>query len=284
MNYQSFFKFNMRKSLLLAGGIFLCLLVVTVALATASTNTIPGDALYRFKVNVVEPFVSLFHFTTEGSARRVTVLASTRIREFEPLLFKEHLTETHANNLRLRFKNLSDVFFVAATRLETSNAPKDFLTVANINSDFEAMLRAHERILVSARDVASSTQLEINSVLVMIRDAVSTSASAYLRAEEKAIGAFSADEMKRISEESKASFGDIYEHSANLIKQLGEKYGETRSALPSNRLLVSENIKNEGDVKFAANLFGEAFQRYEKARRICIESNIIAELSEILYF
>src|SRR3989344_1591253 len=83
--------------------IFALIVALSGGTAAASSNALPGDALYPVKVNVAEKVSGVFKFSDEGRAEYKLKLAERRLEEAERLATAGRLDAEIKNKLEAKF-------------------------------------------------------------------------------------------------------------------------------------------------------------------------------------
>ncbi|HET8574804.1 MAG TPA: DUF5667 domain-containing protein [Candidatus Paceibacterota bacterium] len=112
--------------------------------ASAATDALPGDALYPVKINLNEKVQSLVTISPEAQAKLQTEFAETRLREAETLALQGKLSAQTQENLEERFEEHAKASEKSLSEIQGQD--KEAI-IAEIQSEFEAALAAHEELL-----------------------------------------------------------------------------------------------------------------------------------------
>ena len=129
----------------------------------AAEGALPGDALYPIKVDVSEKIVLLASSSAKAKAAAAAKFATRRLDEAEQLLVKRGLDDAKRVEIEARFDAYAEDFSNSANIVATKD--NDVTGVAEVQSDFEASLRAHAAILRQLTQ-ASSTKERVEALAV----------------------------------------------------------------------------------------------------------------------
>ena len=127
--------------------IFAMLMIMTLAgggISMAAEGALPGDLLYPVKVNINEEVRSTLTFSEEAVANWEARRAERRLEEAQKLAAKGEVKEEIRIKLEERFEAHADR---VEARIEEIQARGNINAAADIASNFETSLKAHERIL-----------------------------------------------------------------------------------------------------------------------------------------
>ncbi len=118
----------------------------------AAENSLPGDALYPAKINIVEPLSGLLKTTPVEKARFEITKATKRLNEAEALMVQNKLNDVTKNDLEKKFKESSDAFNANISQISASSTTSNELKL-----EFDAKINAHTRILEIVEGQASDS-------------------------------------------------------------------------------------------------------------------------------
>lgn len=157
--FRSYFWTTQRMVTALA--VFVVFIAGTGA-SYAAGNSLPGDALYGFKVNVSEEVISLIAISPDAKVKAETNRAEERLAEAEILTVKGQLTEKNKtiirDNLKKHTDNVKQNIVILAT--DKKQEAKEAI------EEFKASLEKHEtklENLSSTLATSSSTDIEASS-------------------------------------------------------------------------------------------------------------------------
>lgn len=145
MNYS--FISRVYKSKFVYYGVAICLIVLIGGreVVFASETSLPGNALYPIKVNIIEPIGSVFKFSTEAKADYESSLATKRLIEAEALAAEGKLDvpkEKELNKLLSKHTKALDKNLNELRKNKSSDDKIDDIVV-----NFQAGMNAHASVL-----------------------------------------------------------------------------------------------------------------------------------------
>lgn len=222
-------------------------LFVFVGTGYASYGSLPGDALYPIKVQVIEPAVGLSYMSEEDQLSYQTTLMGRRLAEMQKLLEAKKLTEEnvvaleekvteHSNEIGQILTNDSDESITSETKLR-------------VLGDAVTSLRTHEYI--------EDTQ-------------VSKERKSQFETSEDSVSALFANEA---SEFAKKNPVNAVDYIADVIHGIDDDLDDERVASSTvgevtDYLEDAEEALSNGDVDKALQFTGEAKQVVELDKRI----------------
>lgn len=137
---------------------FSVILVFALGVGTFSSvqRSLPGEALYPLKVNVVEPLEYTMAVGQVSKANLEIKNIDSRLREAELLEVQGRLSDSISSDLENKINAHSENFNSIISNLTTENKVDDN---SDVNIDFEANINAHSRIIDS---IGTSTKEEGN--------------------------------------------------------------------------------------------------------------------------
>jgi len=252
--------------------IFIALLVaLTGGTSMAAERALPGDALYAVKVNVNEEVRGWLTLDNEAKAHWEEILAERRLDEAAELAAEGKLDaesraqleanfQAHADRVANRIKKLADV---------------DAHAAADIAANFEASLKAHDRILLNIGAVQDAkVESEVKSLLLKIRSRQNAAADAKVEAEADA----SAKADVRQSAEGRLNAaGNKIESVQKFIERKADDLGTEATAQANARLQVAVDLVAQGEAKLEAGANGEAFVLFGKAHAVAQEAMTLVQ-------
>ncbi len=122
----------------------------------AAEGSLPGDALYAIKVDVVEEAVAAATISDEGRARWDARRAERRLEEAIVLRAENRMTNEAQTEIETRFEHLADAVESRAQRIKEKRGRAAAITVL---AEFEGTLRKHDTRLAKAdMKAAAATQ------------------------------------------------------------------------------------------------------------------------------
>ena len=144
------------------------LLVLGGGVSTAAQSALPGSALYPVKIGINEKVGMALSFSDQSKAAYEATLTERRLSEAEQLAVSASVSADVLVQLQANFKAFADRTQARITAL----AATDPQAAADLASNFETALRAHDKVIarMAAHDTQSTTglgklQVEVDSEL-----------------------------------------------------------------------------------------------------------------------
>ena len=263
----------------------LLLLVVGVGTSYASQNALPGDTLYPMKIRVNEPVQGILALSTEDKVKWNATLTDRRLGEAELLASEGRLTPELSNEIESNINSSTDGFNTHVALLST--VPSNDLLIADVQSNLEASLNAHENVLSSLESDLPSTSQSIMPILASVRShakrarADRTKTEATLESQNTPEIQMAARERKRVAE------GQIQEAKTRFVHARTSPEATSSQDVAASVSDVQQAI-DEGDKKLQAGKFGSAFGTFQAAIRVAQEVKLGADarskLQDIKHF
>lgn len=276
----------------------IALVVIVIALATgsgvslAAEQSLPGEALYSVKVTVNEKLQTAVAFSTQAKANLEAKLANRRLTEAEKLAVNTELGKEARVQVQDNFEKHTDR---VQAHIEALALKGQVATAAEVSSNLEGSLKAHENILSK---LAEKNNKEITILLVQVKTDREEAASARLRFEAELN---KKDEAAKQQEENRAAVSaqmqaEVKTAAEGRLEAATNKIAEVKAFLEKNKanLKAEAVLKAEAQVKAAeqtlaagkANLeaeaFGEAFTLFQQAHRAAQEAKLIIQANKEL--
>ncbi len=234
-------------------------------------NSLPGDVLYSVKVNLNEEVQGFVAFGSEAKARLSAGLAERRLEEAEKLAVDGKLTTETRANIESRFEEHGKAFEEELKNIDSSESSTAIL---EINSNFEASLKANEQILVGVADKKESGRAEVESLLIKVRSRLSTTVKSRSDAEAKVSAGVGVDVKVAAEGKLKATENKISEVK-DFIAKTKSASNVNASAKAETRIRVAEEAVVRGKAELEASSYGKAFASFEEAMRIAQEAKLL---------
>lgn len=142
----SYFQFHFYKRRFVYYGAVVCLIIVfgSREMVFASENSLPGDILYPFKINVVEPISGALKIKAEKKAEYEGKLATKRLVEAETLAKENKLDEKKQKKINLLLEEHTKKLEKELKKLDDENAHEK---ADDIVVNFRADMNAHAQVL-----------------------------------------------------------------------------------------------------------------------------------------
>lgn len=234
-------------------------------------KALPGDVLYPVKIHINEQVRGFVALSPEAKAAWETEAAGRRLEEAEELAAQSKLDMDVRVRLEQNFQAFADRAGDRIKDFEERDADK----AAEIASNFETSLNAHERILLAIGTAKDGNQKpQIDALILKIK------------AEAKE----NSDE--RVKKESQVTRGARVQAAAegrmksaqNKIAEVGRFIGSKKEELGAQatvqaeaRLKVASDSFIRGQVKLEASQYGEAFVLFGESRAIAQEAKLLVQ-------
>lgn len=300
--------FTSFQSLRFMPALLILAVLVGGGVSFAAEGSLPGDTLYPIKLNVNEEVAAALDFSSEAKAKRQAALAEKRLEEAVTLAAEGKLTTEAKEQLALNFEKHAEKF---EEHIEKVSTDKDSKTSAELSSEFEASLNAHETILNDiegetegsvkiafrignkAKEVSGTRESFETKVKGESETNVRANAEGKMKAAENKI-----EEVRKfvaLSSEADAYTGvdaraktEVANDTAILPMSLSQTTELTASATATVKSKVEEKFQaaeeafQEGRAKLEASLYGEAFALFQKAIRLSQEAKIVSNIESKL--
>ncbi len=259
-----------RPALKYASIISVFAVLVCGGISFASQSSLPGDILYPVKVGVNEKVLSSMLFSDESKAKYNIHLVQLRLEEGEKMASEKKLDNKTSTEIKLLLNKQIE----NANNYSNDIKYKNIRLSAEINSELEASLNAHAKILDNLADrenngitkniknilsdVESRTE-EIKKTRQDSEDELSLKSLNYLKD--------SADSKLKEAEDKVAKAGDFISDEKENISS--SSYNDAEA-----NLNVAKDIILQGQQKFQSSDYSQAFSLFQKAIRISQETQI----------
>lgn len=251
-------------------------LLVTGSASFAAENDLPGDFLYPVKINVNEEVHSLLAVSNEAQARWDARRAERRLEEAEELAARGELTSDIRAKLEAKFESHAEAFEDRASRIETKQGTE---SAFELHSNFEASLRAHERILAQISTDKEGVRDEIKPLLIEVKARLDTAAQERSDAEIKISNDTSAEIKVAAEGKLKAAEAKI-EEARNFVAKTETSVSAETHAKAEAQLNLAEEVIARGKVEIENEMYGKAFASFQEAIRIAQEAKLIVETED----
>src|SRR3989338_8365875 len=257
---------------------FMPIFLVIVLLATGGVswgaqNSLPGDTLYPIKIEVNERVNSWAAITDESEAKLASKLALRRIEEAEELLSKDEFNVESKEKIEARFETHTAKMEEKIAKLEEKNKLSE---AAEINSNFEASLRAHEQILVKLASKSGKSKDDAVSVTMLVDLKTKDSAENQSRIEAK-IRASSGPDAKSAAEGKMKSVENKIKEVKKYIENKKEDLDSETTLEAEAKIKIAENLITEGRADLGAEKFADAFAKFQRASKIAQEAKLLVD-------
>lgn len=257
-------------------GIIIIIALLLGGASVAAERALPGNFLYPVKIDVNEKVVDWLAVGAHADAAWQARLAERRLEEAEKLASEGKMNADVKARIEANFKEHADR---VEQRIEDFKAKSDFNAQADIASNFEVSLRAHEAILQKF----SAENVDLGDVLSSLRAKVTAEAG---KAEEdradsdEKISAQSGPDVQSAAEGKMNAAQNKIDEVKKFIASMKEKLGAGAVANAEMSLQDADKIMIEGKAKLDAKAYGEAFALFQKAEQKAQESKLLIQASD----
>ena len=238
----------------------------------AAESALPGDILYPIKVSINEEVRSAVTISDEAQAQWDARRAERRLEEAEKLAAQGRLNAQTRADIESRFETFAQAF---QKRVEKIEAKQKTNAAFELHSNFEASLKAHEKILEQLGEEKENMKTEIQPILVKMRVRLNTEIKARSDADAKVSAETSADFKSAAEGKLKAAENKIAE-VRGFISKITSSVNANVAVEAETKLKASEEIVANNKVKMGAGAYGEAFTGFQEAIRVAQEAQLIA--------
>lgn len=257
------------------------------ALSAAAQGTLPGDTLYPIKTGFNEQIRAALAFSPNAKAAVHALLAQKRLEEAEKLASQSRLDASVRSELEKNFTEHADHVSQGITRLKESG---DEDGAAEVSSNFEAALQAHETILSELnakvkeqgeRGREDSHELEgiLNNVQARFR-----SATAAREKSETDLGGSSQTDVKAAAEGKMTAAQNKISTVKGFFEQFKSKLNAASQAAVEARITDATDVFAQGQAKLSAGEYGAAFILFQRAQRLAQNTKLLITASIDLQF
>jgi hypothetical protein len=158
--YSFMLVWNRNRTLYCA--VISCLIILSARqIAYASQDSLPGDALYKIKIDIVEPLRGAFIFSSGAKAQYESSLVIKRLVEAETLASQNKLDDSKQKQISALIENNTNTLSKDLKNFSKAR-PDD---VDAVVTNFQAQINAHARTLET---IASDkdTDIEVNNAQI----------------------------------------------------------------------------------------------------------------------
>lgn len=270
-HYLSFFNSSVLRPV---GFAFAFVLVVGIGTSYAAETALPGDPLYAIKVGVTEPLQGILNVSPVARAVWDTELLSRRLEEAATLASKGGLNDSNRASIESQIALRANDVSLSVGKLKESEM--GVVAAASVESDLEASLVGHERVLTGLSIDLPNEAPAIAPLLQKVR-----------------VQAEAANSKRKATEYDVSTKSESTVRSAaeNQQKNARDKVKQVRALTASKRLQASTTAEasssakeiddaiSVGDAKFKEGKFGEALNTFQATIRAAkaVEVNLVAE-------
>ena len=249
--------------------VFAVMIVSLTGVSFAARNKLPGDMLYPIKVNINEKVLGFLSFSNKSKAQYDVHLTQLRLEELEKVAVKETLSNKNITKaVYLLDKHIKN----AQSHSESVKSKDKVKFSTDINSELEASLSAHSKILDTLADIKNNNNNnDINVVKNNNTDVKNNS---------------TADNIKSIAFDVKNKNSEIVKKREDRESQLRkEPSNNTTKVLAENTLTISQEkiayaseFIEEKKSKLSANSYANAQEAITTAKGYVVQGQTELQL------
>lgn len=300
--------FMIRKRLMLPAAIIAALLLGG-SVSYAAENTVPGDALYPIKISVNEEVRAALALSDQARADWEVTRAGRRLEEAERLATRNQLNTALREQIEQNFDKHAQRVAAKVQEIENSG---DIRSAADLASNFESSLRAHEAILayLASNDgndvsaIASKVRTEATSLahlreetetrfvggdlaiaaapeaaapvaMMMVQTHTDTSAEKAAGTAKSAPQTPANPEVKQAAEGKVVAAQNKVKEVSALMDRLGGRIDSNIRDQAQTRLDTAHKLLDQARTNFEAGAYAEAFLGFQNTIRAAQEAQIM---------
>ncbi|OGF82091.1 hypothetical protein A2924_03090 [Candidatus Giovannonibacteria bacterium RIFCSPLOWO2_01_FULL_44_16] len=243
---------NLSFKPMMAG--LLLFLAISFGTGAAAEYSLPGDMLYPVKIRINEEARAVLSFSDESKADWELERSDRRLTEAEKLASSGGFNDEIRLKIEANFEAQADKVNKRISKFESEGKTE---AAADLSSNFEVSLKAHEQIL------SKLDGEEVDKFLPKIKAKQNIAAGQRRDAESK------------ISGEKKVDIKTAAEGKLRAAENKLAEVGVDVVAGANARLSSAESILAEGKVKMEEGEYGKAFILFQSALRVAQEAKLL---------
>ncbi len=239
----------------------------------AAESALPGDTLYPVKVDFNEKVMAATHLSAQSKASLEADLAERRLQEAEQLATEAKLSDEAKAELESRFQAHADAVSARVAKLQDEG---EVDAAAEVSSDFEGSLQAHEEVLKTLASEDNELSLKINPLLLSVRGNLTGTSKTRTNLENK-ISADTGAQTKTAAQGKLNAAANVIASTKAYINNKKAKLGTEATAAATAELNAAEDLSAQAKVKLDAGAYGEAFNLANQAIQVAQKAKILVE-------
>jgi hypothetical protein len=272
--HERFLSYFDSESLRPVGFAFALVLVVGIGTSYAAETALPGDPLYAIKVGITEPIQGVLAVSPVARAEWDTELLSRRLEEAATLAAKGNLSDDARSKIETQLAIKAQDVNNSVDRLKSRD--DGAVAAASVESDLEASLVGHERVLTGISVDLPKQAPAIAPLLHKVR-AQAESTNAKRKASERNVATKSESTVK-------AAATNQQKNARNKVRQVrtlaasGHLQASTTAEASSSAQEI-EQVIEQAEQKLNEGKYGEALNAFQATIRAAkaVEVNLDAE-------
>ncbi|MDP3956867.1 MAG: DUF5667 domain-containing protein [bacterium] len=247
----------------------------------AAEQALPGDILYPIKVDFNEKVAAAFSVNAEARAQLEAKFAERRLEEASKLASEDRLSANAQTELSARFGAHSKETKTKINKLETSG---DANGAANVASEFEASLRAHQAILLRLSALNATSSEDSRELDDNLSGEISSATQLRVELEGRIAERKNSAEVKTSAEGRLGAATNVIAAARNYIKNRKSRLSIGAAAQAEVELKATDQLVIDGQAKIDAGFYGEAFNLANAAIRKAQEARVLVRAQDNLNF
>src|SRR3989344_1687469 len=271
--------FSYKLNLAATMAILLIIAVLTGGGVTlGAEKSLPGDILYPVKIGLNEEVRGWLSISDEAKGKWEVERAQRRLEEAENLASSGYLDNETRAVIESNFEAHSEKVRDRIIKFENK---ENFNAAVDVSSNFEATLKAHEKILAKLLEEETDTRIrgEIKPIGIKVNSGVRAAKESREKNEIKVSGKMRAG-IEVSAEDKLGAAENKIEEVAKYISSVGDKISAKTKTEAESKLSLAEDVVADGRIKLEAKAYGDAFVLFQKAIRLAQESKLTVEANQ----
>ena len=246
-------------------------LVLSVGAGTsyAAEGALPGDPLYALKININEPVRGTLAVSSKAKAEWNTERIERRLEESESLAAAGRFDATSSSIVAAGIDASANDFDESVVSLtEEQSGQAD---VADVQSNLEAKLAAHARVLGDLAEIKPDAKDHIKQIVAIV-NARAEGASTSLALAEKSVVASEGGAVHLAAAGKKAAARSSLDKVRSLEKESRTTLGPSSADATSMAADRAEQSIGEGDQSLIEGDYKKAFSEFQNAAQAAEEA------------
>ena len=245
----------------------------------AAEQALPGDILYPVKVDFNEKVAAAFSVNAEARAQLEAKFAERRLEEASKLASENRLNANAQTELSARFEAHSKETKTKINNLETSG---DANGAANVASEFEASLRAHQAILLRLNALNATSSEDSRELDDNLLSEIGSTTQLRVEIEGRIAARKNSAEVKTSAEGRLVAATNVIAATRKYVENRKSRLSVAAAAQAEVELKVADRLVIDGQAKIDAGLYGEAFNLANAAIRKAQEARVLVRAQDSL--
>ncbi len=250
-----------RKAVLIPS-IIIAVVLAGASASFASQSSMPGDILYGYKVNVSERVEKLLAVGQKNKSVVEMELASRRLEEAARLAAEGGLDRKTESDIKNDFgqsvKNLN-------TRISAMKSQQRFQEAAEVASQLEGMLKAHDMVLDKVQEAESKNQPQLSELGKELHSAMTDFSAVKADLDKQLKSATNTANLKPMAKKRVEQAMDFSESAQSFLSKQKKSLNATASEEITKKIKKLEALANQSKSKLEAGKNDEALDLANQA-------------------